>query len=452
MLKNRNIYYDNIWCHVLRREISDELLKWKNSANKKCLLIKGARQVGKTFIIDDFARKNYANYIYINFELTPGMQSVFQGDLDVDSLVRNLSIRFPKVKFEPENLLIFLDEIQSCPNARVSLKSFSMDGRFDVIGSGSLLGLNYKGVSSYPVGYETVLELHSLSFKEFLWALGVSDDLISHVSNHIMNKASIDASILEKIEEYHRWYAVVGGMPDVVNTFIGTNSFGEVLSAQKGIIDGYMDDVSKYAPAADRSKVRNVFRSIPIQLGKTNKKFQYADIIDWKAGEGSQSYGGALSWLFDAGIISYCYNVQEPASPLTFNMRLNLFKVYMRDTGLLVSMMESGVGIAIMAGDMKINQGAIVENLIANAISKKSMTPMYFERKGRLEIDFILNIDGIVTALEVKSGNNRQSKSLDVLMSDRYNVSRGIKLEKTNVFVDERGIEHYPIFAIEFLI
>ncbi|MDR0309387.1 MAG: ATP-binding protein [Candidatus Methanoplasma sp.] len=436
---------------MLRRKISDFLVEWKNTPKKNCLLVTGARQVGKTFIIDDFAKKNYGNYIYINFELSSGMKRIFDGDLDISTLERNLSVYFPNVEFEPGNLLIFLDEIQSCPNARVSLKSFSLDGRFDVIASGSLLGLNYKEVSSYPVGYETEIKLHSLDFEEFLWALGIGDSIISYISDAVRRKTPIDNSILEKMEEYYRWYAVVGGMPNAVNTFIETNNFGKVMSAQADIISGYMNDISKYAEVQDKARVKNTLRSIPAQLAKENKKFIYSEIYESKPGEGSREYGGSLSWLYDAGIVDYCYNLQEPAAPLASHMRPDVFKVYMHDTGLLLSMMEPGARIAMLDGDIKIKKGGIAENLTAEALSKKGIVLTYFEKKGRLEVDFILNLDGTVTALEVKSGNNRQSKSLDVVMSEKYNVGRGIKLENTNIYVDEDGVEHYPLFAAAFL-
>jgi len=436
---------------MLKRKISDTLLEWKNKPNKRCLLVRGSRQVGKTFIIEHFAKTNYDNYIYINFELFPGMKNVFEGDLDVDSLVRNLSVRFPKVKFEPGNLLIFLDEIQSCPNARVSLKSFSVDGRFDVIASGSLLGINYKEISSYPVGYETTVELRSLDFEEFLWALGIGNEVISYVSDSIREKRPIDDSVLEKMNEFYKQYAVVGGMPAAVNKFVETNSFGEVLSAQMDIINGYMGDIAKYASTSDKPKIRRTLLSIPVQLAEENKKFSYSRIEDRKPGEGANTYGSSLSWLYDAGIVSYCYNLQEPALPLASNIKPDSFKLFMNDSGLFMSMMEHGTSIAFMDGDMKINRGSIIENLTADILTKKNFRLTYFERKGRLEVDFILNIGGIVTALEVKSGNNKQAKSLDVVMSEKYKVERGIKLEITNVFVDEAGVEHYPLFAAAFL-
>ncbi|MCL1983938.1 MAG: AAA family ATPase [Methanomassiliicoccaceae archaeon] len=435
---------------MLRRKITDDLLKWKNAPKKKCILLKGARQVGKTYIVDDFAKKNYGNYIYINFELYPEMKKIFDGNLDVDSIVRGLSTHFPKIKFKPGDLMIFLDEIQNCPNARVSLKSFSLDGRFDVIASGSLLGLNYKEVSSYPVGYETIMELRSLDFEEFLWAFGISDEIISYLSDSVKKKVPITNGILEKIDEYYRWYAITGGMPEAVNIFIETNSFGEVISVQKSIIAGYMNDISKYAPDEDKKKIWETFRSVPSQLSRENKKFRYSGVNGCGKGEGSEEYGSSLLWLYDAGIIKFCNNLQEPYAPLAMNMIPDKFKVYLHDTGLLVSMMDPGVPIALLGGDMKINKGAIAENMTAEALSKKDIPLLYFA-KNKLEVEFFINVDGIVTALEVRSGNNKRSKSLDVVMSSKYEVERGIKLEKTNIHTDEKGVEHYPLFASSFL-
>ena len=436
---------------MLRRKITDSLLKWKNTSDKNCLLVMGPRQVGKTFIIDDFARRNYGNYVYINFETMPEKKDIFGGDLDVDTLMREMSIHFPKVRFEPGNLLIFLDEIQSCPNARVSLKPFSLDKRFDVVASGSLLGLNYKDVSSYPVGYETKVEMRSLDFEEFLWAFGISDDIISHVSDAIRKKIPISDSILNKMEEYHRWYMVLGGMPRVVNRFRETNSFSDAFSVQREIVEGYMDDISKYAPIVNKSRIRNTLRSIPAQLAKDNKRFRYSDIAERNPGDGSREYGGSLSWLYDAGIIDFCYNLQEPHAPLAVNIRQDCFKVYMHDTGLLLSMMEPGVAVAVHKGDVRTNRGAIAENITAEELSKNGVMLTYFEKKSKIELDFILNPDGVVTALEVKSGNNTKAKSLDSIMSEKYGVERGIILEKTNIYVDENGVEHYPLFAATFL-
>jgi len=435
---------------MLRRKIADILSEWKKDPRKKALLVRGARQVGKTCSIEEFGKKNYGTYIYINFEKNPSYSSIFAGDKDVDSIIRRMSLVFTDAEFKPGNTLIFLDEIQNCPDARVSFKFFTIDGRYDVIGSGSLLGVRYKEVSSYPTGYEDIVDLYSLDFEEFLWAMGVSEGIISSVKDDLANKRPIDGFIVDKFNEYFRWHMIIGGMPEAVAVFKETNHFGKVLAVQRKIVSSYLDDITKYATGLDKNRVRASFYSIPSQLAKKNKKFIYAD-VEGRKDSRYDTYGSSLSWLYDAGIINFCYNLQEPALPILSNRKLDAFKIYLRDTGLLVSMMEEGLAVAILDQDLLVNEGAIAENIVADMLSKNGYDLTYFERKGKLELDFILNLNGVVSAVEVKSGNNRQSKSLGVIMSDKYKVGRGIKLEDTNVMVDENGVEHYPVFAAAFI-
>jgi len=440
---------------MLRRKMTNQLLDWKNDADKTCLLIKGARQVGKTFIIDDFAKRYYKNYIYINFELTPEKKNIFDGDLDVDSIVRRLSVYFTDVNIEPYKTIIFLDEIQSCPNARVAFKSFSLDKRFDVIGSGSLLGVNYREVSSYPTGYEKVLDLYSLDFEEFLWGIGVKEEQINYLKECFTNKKEIDSSILTKINEFFRWFILVGGMPKVVTTFVETNNFGKVLGLQRDIISSYLDDITKYAPNAEKNRARKCFASIPNQLAMKNKKFKYSEIEQDETDPqkiGARQYEGSLTWLFDAGIVNYCYNLSEPALPLMSNIKLDSFKMYVRDTGLLISMMEDGTQAAILNDKLFINEGGIIENICADIFAKNGKKLTYFERKGKLEIDFVFNIEGSSTAIEIKSGSNLLSKSLESIVENYQCVTRYIKLESDcNIYTDGKGIEHYPLFAAMFI-
>jgi hypothetical protein len=435
--------------------MTNQLLDWKNDADKTCLLIKGARQVGKTFIIDDFAKRYYKNYIYINFELTPEKKNIFDGDLDVDSIVRRLSVYFIDVNIEPYKTIIFLDEIQSCPNARVAFKSFSLDKRFDVIGSGSLLGVNYREVSSYPTGYEKVLDLYSLDFEEFLWGIGVKEEQINYLKECFTNKKEIDSSILTKINEFFRWFILVGGMPKVVTTFVETNNFGKVLGLQRDIISSYLDDITKYAPNAEKNRARKCFASIPNQLAMKNKKFKYSEIEQDETDPqkiGARQYEGSLTWLFDAGIVNYCYNLSEPALPLMSNIKLDSFKMYVRDTGLLISMMEDGTQAAILNDKLFINEGGIIENICADIFAKNGKKLTYFERKGKLEIDFVFNIEGSSTAIEIKSGSNLLSKSLESIVENYQCVTRYIKLESDcNIYTDGKGIEHYPLFAAMFI-
>lgn len=437
---------------MLERKITKILLEWKNEEKKQCLLVRGARQVGKTFIIDEFAKSNYKNYIYINFELMPEYKKIFDGNLDIKTLKMKLEVTFPDKKIEPKNTILFLDEIQSCPNARTALKTFALDGSIDVISSGSLLGLYYKEVSSYPVGYERVVDLYPLDFEEFLWGVGIKKDTIEYVRKCFEEKKEMDEYILNQFSEQFKMFMLVGGMPNVVNEYVKTSSLNKVISMQKAIVENYLLDVAKYASTTNKQKIMNTFNSIPVQLSKNNKKFMYSEILEDEENIGERKYAVAIEWLRDAGIINFCFNLSEPAIPLISNIRQNCFKIYMRDTGLLISMFESGVQKAIMDDELYINQGAILENICCEELKTRYDKVMYFERKSSLEIDFILNLDGKATAVEVKSGNNKQAKSLNSILENYKTVTRYIKLEKNcNIYVDENNIEHYPLFMIMFL-
>ena len=437
---------------MLERKITKILEEWKKEENKPCLLIRGARQVGKTFIIDDFAKKNYENYIYINFELTPEYKDIFNGNLDIKTLIMKLEVTFPDIEIVPNKTILFLDEIQSCPNARTALKSFALDGRIDVISSGSLLGLYYKELKSYPVCYERVIDLYPLDFEEFLWGIGIRKDTINYVKNCFKNLEPIDEYILKQLSEQFKMYMLVGGMPNVVNEYIKTSSLSKVLIIQKAIVENYLLDVVKFAEVSNKQKIINTFNSIPIQLSKKNKKFLFSEIKEDEENIGERKYASAIEWLKDAGIIHFCYNLSEPALPLISNIRLNCFKIYMRDTGLLVSMLEEGTQKAILQDDLYINQGALLENVCAEEISTRHNKLMYFERKSTLEIDFILNIDGKVTAIEVKSGKNKQAKSLKSIIQNYKTVTRYMKFEDhCNIYKDEEKVEHYPLCMIMFL-
>lgn len=437
---------------MLKRKITEILKEWKGEKNKQCLLIRGARQVGKTFIIDQFCKENYESYIYINFELSPTLRDIFNGDLDATTLIMKLEVTFPEIEIKPGKTILFLDEIQSCPNARVALKSFAIDKRIDVIASGSLLGLYYKDITSYPVGYEKIVDMYPLDFEEFLWAVGIKENVISQVKKCFESKIPIDDYILKQLNKHFKMFLIVGGMPRIVDEYVKEKSLGKVMSLQKSMIEDYKLDVVKYAETTIRQKVLNTFDSIPAQLAKKNKKFSYVNILEGEKNVGERKYSSSIEWLKNAGIINYCYNLTEPAAPLKSNIRLDCFKIYVRDTGLLMSMYEEGIQKDVLNDDLYINEGAIIENVCAEEIQTRYSNIMYYEKKSQLEIDFILNINGVVTAIEVKSGNNKQSKSLNSIVKNYKTVSRYIKLEKdTNIYVDELGIEHYPLFMTMFI-
>ena len=428
------------------------LEKWKKRPQKPCLLIKGARQVGKTFVVEQFARENYKNYMYINFELMPEYRKIFDGNLDFNTLKLNLEVYFPDTSIVPGNTLLFLDEIQACPNARTALKTFALDGSIDVIASGSLLGLYFKEVSSYPVGYEQAVEMFPLDFEEFLWAIGVSEEVIEEARQGFFGQKTVSNSLIEKLAEYFRIYLIVGGMPAVVNRYLVEKSLHEVRDEQRSILENYKNDILKYASTPDRQKIIKTFESIPMQLAKKNKKFMYSEIDGEDKSPSWRKYSSSIAWLKDAGIVNFCYNLTEPALPLNANRILDSFKIYMRDPGLLMSMLDLDTPKAIIDNNLQINEGGILENVCAEEIVTRYEEATYFERRGKLEIDFVLNIDGQATAVELKSGNTKMAKSLKSIVQNYATVTRYIMLEKdTRIYRDEDGVEHFPLFMMMFL-
>jgi predicted AAA+ superfamily ATPase len=431
---------------MLKRKITDELLKWKHNKDKLCLLVRGARQVGKTFSIEQFAREQYKHYISINFEENPAYKAIFSGDLDVNTLIKQISLRVPDAQIAPGETLLFLDEIQSCPAARTALKFLAQDRRFDVIASGSLLGINYKEASSYPVGYVETLEMYSLDFEEFLWSNGITPRSIADIQECFSAKQPVPAAMHARMLELFREYIVVGGMPRAVAVFSQTHNFAEVLKIQRNIINDYAEDIIKYAPGSEKTKARACFFSIPKHLSKEYKKFQYS-LVEPRGT--SRRFGGSLLWLYDAGIVNFCYNLSAPELPLEGNARSDMFKVYMRDTGLLTAMLEDGTQQNIIDGDLSVYKGALYENIIADIFGKQGKKLYYFERNSKLEIDFFIRRNGQATAVEVKAADNTKAKSLKTVL-DNYGVVSGIKLSAKNASSSSR-IDSFPLYMAMFL-
>lgn len=431
---------------MLKRKIYQSLIEWKKQTEKMCLVVKGARQVGKTFIIDKFARENYENYVYINFDENPGYKVIFDGDLDVNNLIKQISLRVPNVSLVPHKTIIFLDEIQNCPNARTALKFLALDKRFDVIASGSLLGINYKEVESFPVGYTEQLEMYSLDFEEFLWANGIEEQSILDVKEFFDKKEVVPQAMHERMMELFKEYIVVGGMPRVVNDFVKNHNFANVLKIQKAIISDYEDDIAKYADGSEKAKARACFLSIPKHLSKDYKKFRYSLVMPSGS---SRKYAGSLMWLYDAGIINFCHNLEIPQLPLEGNSKSDTFKVYMRDTGLLVAMLDEGTQEDIIDGNLGIYKGAIYENIIGDVLAKKGKKLYYFEYNSTLEVDFFIRYERVIIAIEVKSSGNSKSKSLETLM-EKYGVKKGIKLAPSN-YGKKGEIDIFPIYMAMFL-
>lgn len=439
-------YRERLVSHMLQRRILKELNQWKTKNDKLCLLVKGARQVGKTFIINEFARTNYKYYVQINFDENPGYKTIFDEDLDVETLIKQISLRVPSAELVPNETLIFLDEIQNCPRARTALKFLAIDKRFDVIASGSMLGIHYKDVPSYPVGYVDTIEMYSLDFEEFLWANGVTPKSIDDIKEYFIKREKVPTAMHEKMLQLFKEYIVVGGMPRVVNTFISTHNFSSVLKNQKSIISDYTDDIAKYAEGTEKAKARACFLSIPKHLSKDYKKFQYS-LVENKGT--ARKFGGSLMWLYDAGIINFCYNLASPELPLEGNAKSDAFKVYMRDTGLLMAMLEEGSQEDIIDGNLGIYKGAIYENIIADIFGKSGKNLYYFEHNSKIEMDFFIRMNKQATAIEVKSAENTKSKSMNSII-ENYGVKHGIKLSSKNVGGTD-SVDSFPLYMAMFL-
>lgn len=419
---------------MLKRKIEQRLQEWKRSPNRKPLLIKGCRQCGKTYSVLDFAKKNYKHVVYLNFFENPDYCSVFEGSLEIDNITMLLSALLgSEAVFEPGNTILVLDEIQECPDARTALKFFHLDGRYDVIGTGSLLGVRGYGKEpkSIPVGYETTIDMSPLDFEEFLWANGISEVVIDSLRKNIRGVTPVPAALHKKMRQLLLQYTVVGGMPDVVQTFIDTKRLDEVLNMQRDIVRSYEDDMIKYANQKDKSHILECFQSIPKQLSKENKKFQYSVV---KKGSTASKYAGSLQWIEDAGIISRCYNLTATELPLDGNAQDDVFKVYMRDCGLFISMLEDGTQFDVLQGNLARYKGAIFENLIADMFTKMGRKLYYFHKNSGLEVGFVIRYKGACTLVEVKasSGNTKSTKTI-LAHPEKYHVNSAIKLGDYNV-------------------
>ena len=370
----------------------------------------------------------------MNFFENPDYCSVFEGSLEIDNITMLLSALLgSETVFEPGNTILVLDEIQEYPDARTALKFFHLDGRYDVIGTGSLLGVRGYGKEpkSIPVGYETTIDMSPLDFEEFLWANGISEVVIDSLRKNIRGVTPVPAALHKKMRQLLLQYTVVGGMPDVVQTFVDTKRLDEVLNMQRDIVRSYEDDMIKYANQKDKSHILECFQSIPKQLSKENKKFQYSVV---KKGSTASKYAGSLQWIEDAGIISRCYNLSATELPLDGNAQDDVFKVYMRDCGLFISMLEDGTQFDVLQGNLARYKGAIFENLIADMFTKMGRKLYYFHKNSGLEVDFVIRYKGECTLVEVKasSGNTKSTKTI-LAHPEKYHVNSAIKLGDYNV-------------------
>lgn len=433
---------------MLQRKIERTLIKWKNTPNHKPLIIKGCRQCGKTFSVNAFAKEYYTHVVYINFFEHPDYKLAFEGSKQIDSIVMNLTALIPNSRFVSGQTCIILDEIQECSAARTALKFFKIDGRYDVIATGSLLGVcGYKGdetdYNSIPVGYEQHIEMFPLDFEEFLWANGINQEIIELLTKSLQERTPIPPAIHQRMRQLILEYTIVGGMPEVVNRFIATHNMSDVLEEQHSIITGYKGDMVKYATNEDKVRLRAAFDSIPRQLSKENKKFQFSVI---KKGARAKEYITGIQWLEDAGIIIRCRNLSITELPLEGNAIEDSFKVYMRDTGLFVSMLEDGTQFDILQGRLYGYKGAIFENLIADIFIKMGRKLYYYRKDSGLEIDFVIRYHSECVLVEVKAstGNTKSTKTI-LQHPDKYHVYQAIKFGDYNIG-EKDGILTLPVY------
>lgn len=393
---------------MFNRKIYSELLKWKNDKYHKALLVKGARQIGKTFIIREFGKKEYKSFISINFLENNQYSLIFDGSLEPEDIYKGISARVDGVKFIEHETLIFFDEIQECPNARTALKFLTEDGKYDFIASGSLLGIKYKEQDektfSVPVGYEKDIEMYSLDFEEFLWAKGVNIDTIDYLKTFFEKKQSLPYDLIEKFNGYFKEYMAIGGMPEVVKVFLSTNNYQEANNKQKEIIKNYHDDIIRYSTTAMKQKISSCYNSIPAQLSKEYTKFQYGK-VESKAT--SKKYETSIDWLCDAGMAKRCNNVSTPLFPLKGYEVNTDFKLYITDIGLLTNMFGFETQSAIVTDNLKSPaKGGIYENAIYVELIKRHENVNYYKRKdNQQEIEFLIEKNAEVIPIEVKSKN-----------------------------------------------
>lgn len=441
---------------MLERKIMNELLKWKEKDTKKALIISGARQIGKTYIIDELGKK-YESYISLNFLENVSYKQIFSGDLNIDTLLMNISISIKDVKFIPGKTLILFDEVQECPEAITSLKFWTRDGRFDVIATGSALGMDYNMPTSYPVGYVEYLDMYSLDFEEFLWAIGVEKEHILVLKKCFEEKKVVPELLHQKMMENLRLYMVIGGMPEVVAEYVNTKNLSEVDKIQRRIYRDYLNDIARFAIAENKIKSQKCYMSIPFQLSKENHKFQYK-LVENKGTV--RKFENSIDWLVSAHLVQPVYHTPIVEFPLDAYCDTSNFRLYPTDIGLLICTYDFELKRSIIEDKnledlphsliLKSAKGGLYEALAADLLIKNNHKKIYFYSpvNNSAEIEFIItNSDGVIP-IEIKAGR-KGTASLDSLLK-KGKVAYGYKMASQNVGIFENKIT-MPLYMMMFL-
>ena len=433
---------------MLTRKVTDSLLRWEASRGHKALFITGARQVGKTTAIRAFAKKRYRSFAELNFLQDPRAREIFSGSLDANTIVSNLTA-FLRMPLEPGSTLVLLDEIQECPFARTAIKFLVEDGRFDYVETGSLLGVRAREVPSYPVGFEERLRMHPLDFEEFCWASGVQKETIETLRTHFDDRTPIPEAIHQTMLGLYYAYMVIGGMPEVVQRYVDTHDVAQAIRLQQDIIDLYRQDISKYADGADKIKARQIFDAMPSQLDDKLRRFVLADL---RKTARQNRYESSFLWLADAGVALPCYNVTLPVTPLQANEKRSLFKLFMGDVGLLCAASMDDIQFDLLKGNLHVNLGSIMENVVAQELDAHGFKLHYFNAKRYGEVDFVVQDRRDVIPIEVKSGNDWTSHpALDKLLKvSEWDLGHAYVLCKGNVR-QSGAITYLPLYMSMFL-
>lgn len=418
---------------LLKRKIDKYLTDWKNRPDRKPLIIKGARQIGKTRSVEWFAGQNYASVIEINFIEQKKYREIFNDGFEVDAILKNISLLNPELKFIPGNTIFFFDELQACPNCATSLKFFKLDGRFDVICSGSLMGISYNEIESNSVGYKEDYEMHSMDFEEFLWAMGYNDEFTADLLSHMLDVRPLSELQMDTLMSLFRDYVIIGGMPEVVSTYVRNKNFSGTLDIQRQLLKDYEEDITKYVEGLDKAKVKAVYNHISTFLAKENKRFQITKIA---RNARNRDYMGCVEWLADAGVVNVCYCLNQPELPLKGNYDPKMYKIYFKDTGLLIASLDEEAQEDLRANkNFGTYKGAIYENIVGDMLVKQGYRLFYYHSdRPVLEMDFFIRDADSLIPVEVKANDGATASLNRLLNDDKYNdVKYGIKLGYRNI-------------------
>ncbi|MBR6578590.1 MAG: ATP-binding protein [Clostridia bacterium] len=430
----------------LKRKIDDYLSEWKSDLDRKPLIVKGCRQIGKTESVLHFAQQNYESIVEINFVRDEKYKKIIVDGYDVDSIIKNISRIDPSKRFITGKTLMFFDEITEFPEIATALKFFKIDGRFDVICSGSMLGVNYRRIESNSVGYKTDYTMYSMDFEEFLWAKGYGEETVLDMLDHMKEMRPFNELEIDIYHSLFLDYSILGGMPAVVKDYISKGTFEGSLDTQKQLISDYKEDIRKYAEGLDQARIINVFNSIAPQLAKENKKFQLSRVA---SGARFRDYRGCAEWLSDAGIVNECYCLDFPELPLNGNCDPDKFKLYFSDTGLLVSLLDEEAGEDLRANkNLGVYKGALFENIVGEALTKQGYNLYYFKREdSTLEEDFFIRSKDSLIPIEVKAKSGRTKSLRTLIDSEKYaDVKYGFKFSRNNIGYGEK-IFTFPYFC-----